>query len=684
MAQNEAQNVFRRVFLIFSTMWVIKGIDGLSEYFDIDGIFVTDTNQTTELIEFHSQGGWQILSSPGAKIIHIKIFLSTTHDSDLYLGFTNTSVECTNVTDQYSLNQIGNYRKADVSLRNGGLYNICLFKSPGVSVWINATPFTQLSIKFQPASFQLSVWLTSILIVILQFLSGLCSALNIGLMALDPGDLRIIMEAGNAKQRKHAKSVYRLRSHGNFLLISILICNTAFNAVNTVLLESLVEGLAASIIATIMITIFGEIVPQAIGSRFAIRLGAVTAPFTAIMMIITSIVSWPMGKLLDFVLGKQPPAAYPREKVQVLLREQVPGVKDYETAMISGLLGLESKNAKNHMRRLNDVFMVDYDAILDENLYIQICESGYSRIPVYKGERPNIVGVLHIKDLSLLGTYGHSTVGSVCDEFKLPFARCRGDTNMNNLLLSIKEAKSHMVIVHDENNPHTNFAIAYRCIAIEDIIEELLAFDILDEFDKSDEEKNKRLTSRRTLVRVRESLSIQLKAAAFRLMRTLEPFGEDEMAEHILSELIEECYFVTVHGYNTTLYKYKKPADYFILIISGRAIVELPEEGIHTEAGPFTYFGLHALIPPNLDEDSQSLSLLSNRQQILYFPEFSLYTTEKTGYIKIDKFQWIKACRVTPSKYTNLTTQKSRSLTSNASLNEESVPVGLPARRSSE
>ncbi|KAL7676780.1 hypothetical protein ACOME3_003030 [Neoechinorhynchus agilis] len=473
----------------------------------------------------------------------------------------------------------------------------------------------------------------------------MCSGLNLGLLSLDISDLRIIMEAGSSTERRYAKIVYHLRSKGNMLLVAIVLSNSAFNAVNTIILESRLKGIGASIASTILITVFGEVVPQAVFSRFSLAVGAVTSWITRTLMFVTSPFSWPVGKLLDYILGKEPPSSYPREKVQILLKEQIPGVKEYEREMISGLLGLESKCVRDYMKVIEDVFMVDSDLIFDEGLYLRICESGYSRVPVYQGDRSNILGVLHIKDLALYKVYGQRTVGEVCGSFDLPFIRCKASTNMNELLFNLKEngkrGKSHMLVVEEDGPPENHKVIGI--ITMEDIIEEMLTFEILDEFDKNDEEKKKRFAAREIHKTSQSLLSIRMKLAAFRKMATLEPFCEKRMSSDSLNRLIERCYRVSSQGTRTVFYERNTSADFFLFIVSGKAVLEVGAEKLKFDAGPFTHYGINALV------SSQHLSTqwdsLSTRESNRFIPTFSLYCDNSIGYIKVDRSEWVDACR---------------------------------------
>ena len=73
----------------------------------------------------------------------------------------------------------------------------------------------------------------------------------------------------------------------------------------TIFLDDLTSGTVAIVGATAGIVVFGEIIPQAICSRHGLMIGFRTLPLTYIFMFVTGILSFPLGKLLDYVLGDE-------------------------------------------------------------------------------------------------------------------------------------------------------------------------------------------------------------------------------------------------------------------------------------------------------------------------------------------------------------------------------------------
>jgi hypothetical protein len=86
------------------------------------------------------------------------------------------------------------------------------------------------------------------------------------------------------------------------------------------------------------------------------------------------------------------------------------------------------------------------------------------------------------------------------------------------------------------------------------------------------------------------------------------------------------------------LYQYGKVSNFFILVLSGEATLEVGKEQLEFPAGPFAYFGINALLSgcetadQILNEDSQ------NRKP--YIPDFSLRVDDRCVYMKIERDLW--------------------------------------------
>ena len=308
-----------------------------------------------------------------------------------------------------------------------------------------------LTIVVQPPAAELiPLWLNIIFIVVLMIMSGLFSGLNLGLMALDPTTLKIIMESGSTRQRSHAKVIYRVRKHGNYLLCTLLLGNVLVNSTLTVLLNSVIgNGVYAVVSSTIAIVIFGEIVPQAICSRHGLVIGAYTIWITYIFMVVTFPLSFPISVILNCILGKEIGAVYKREQLLELLKvtQGHHGLERDEVDIIAGALEFKKKTVEDVMTKFDDVYCIDVQSVLDFKTMREIYESGFSRIPVYEGDKQNIVGLLFVRDLAFVDPDDETPLTSLLSFYNHEVRFIFNDSRLDDILHEFTQGKYHLAIV---------------------------------------------------------------------------------------------------------------------------------------------------------------------------------------------------------------------------------------------
>ncbi|XP_061880404.1 metal transporter CNNM4 isoform X1 [Entelurus aequoreus] len=488
----------------------------------------------------------------------------------------------------------------------------------------------------------LPIWLQIILISFLLVLSGMFSGLNLGLMALDPMELRIVQSCGTEKEKRYARKIEPIRRKGNYLLCSLLLGNVLVNTTLTILLDDLTNsGFGAVIASTVGIVIFGEIVPQALCSRHGLAVGANTILVTKLFMLLTFPLSWPISKLLDCVLGQEIGTVYNREKLVEMLRVTEPYndlVKE-ELNMIQGALELRTKTVEDVMTPIGNCFMIHSDALLDFNTMSEIMESGYTRIPVYEGERSNIVDVLFVKDLAFVDPDDSTTLKTITKFYNHPVHFVFHDTKLDSMLEEFKKGKSHLAIVQKVNNEGDGdpFYEVLGLVTLEDVIEEIIKSEILDESDQYTDNrtrkkvapnKNKRdFSAFKHESESKVKVSPQLLLAAHRFLATeVAFFNPTQISDKVLlrilrhPDVIQEIKFnesekCSPHHY---VYQRGKPVDFFILILQGRVEVEAGNENMKFETGPFSYYGIMALSAP--------LLVAPPHPRLVSFKRFSLFS----------------------------------------------------------
>ncbi|CAL8340331.1 unnamed protein product [Arctogadus glacialis] len=470
----------------------------------------------------------------------------------------------------------------------------------------------------------LPLWFQCILLCCLLVLSGMFSGLNLGLMALDPMELRIVQSCGTEKEKKYARKIEPIRRKGNYLLCSLLLGNVLVNTTLTILLDDLIgSGLGAVVASTVGIVIFGEIVPQALCSRHGLAVGANTIMVTKFFMLVTFPVSFPVSKLLDVLLGQEIGTVYNREKLVGMLKVTEPynDLVREEMNMIQGALELRNKTVEDVMTPIGDCFMMVSDAVLDFDTMSEVMESGYTRIPVFDGERSNIVDILYVKDLAFVDPDDCTTLKTITKFYNHPVHFVFHDTKLDAMLEEFKKGKSHLAIVQKVNNEGEGdpFYEVLGLVTLEDVIEEIIKSEILDESDlytdnknrkKVDPNKNKRdFSAFKNDGDSQVKISPQLMLAAHRFLATeVSLFSPFLVTEKVLLRILRHPDVIQEVKFNDSdkrsphhfVYQRGRPVDYFILILQGRVEVEAGHENMKFETGPFSFYGVMALSTPSL------------------------------------------------------------------------------------
>jgi metal transporter CNNM len=286
----------------------------------------------------------------------------------------------------------------------------------------------------------LPLWLQICIITVLLSCSALFSGLNLGLMSLDKTELEILKNSGTPREKKYAKSIAPLRRRGNHLLCTILLGNVLVNNTLTILLDDLIgTGYLAIFGATAAIVIFGEIIPQAVCSRYGLAIGAKTVWFTWLFIVLTFPVSYPISKILDLILGEEMGTVYNRDRLRELIRVTGTDLVKDEVEIIKGALELSKKTVKDIMTKIDDVYMIECSAVLDFQTMSDIIKAGYSRIPVYEKERQRIVGLLNSKDLTFIDPDDKTPLQTVMKFYSHPLLDVFDDTKLNAMLEEFKK-----------------------------------------------------------------------------------------------------------------------------------------------------------------------------------------------------------------------------------------------------
>lgn len=271
------------------------------------------------------------------------------------------------------------------------------------------------------------------------------------------------------------------------VVAGIVLCATMWIIVPSISGElQLSTPLAIAIVLGIsfLTLILGTVVPEAVGSAYAMLLiGLLATPLRILTILFSPLSSLLLGisTLLARAFGSDRLVnTVTEEEIMTLVNAGNTGgtIEDEEREMIFSVMQLDETYAREIMVPRIDVEAVDVTTSLTDALDT-FMRTGFSRIPVYEDNIDNIVGLLYAKDLLNLwhtsSLEGHSARELVRSAYFIPETRAADD-----LLRDLQARNVHMAIVVDEYGGTSGL------VTIENIMEEIVG-DIRDEYDLNEE-----------------------------------------------------------------------------------------------------------------------------------------------------------------------------------------------------
>ncbi|KAL0388667.1 UNVERIFIED_CONTAM: DUF21 domain-containing protein, partial [Sesamum radiatum] len=332
---------------------------------------------------------------------------------------------------------------------------------------------------------------------LLVLFAGIMSGLTLGLMSLGLVDLEILQRSGTPTEKKQAAAILPVVQKQHQLLVTLLLCNAAAMEALPIYLDKIFNQYLAIILSVTFVLFFGEVIPQAICTRYGLAVGANFVCLVQILMIISYPISYPIGKftvngtlmlikghsirykvecagqanthclsfpdgwsamsladmnltlILDCALGHNEALfRRPQLKALVSIHSQEAGkggeLTHDETTIISGALDLTEKTAEAAMTPIESTFSLDVNSKLDWEAMGKILARGHSRVPVYSGNPKNIIGLLLVKSLLTVRAETETPVSAVSIR-RIP--RVPADMPLYDILNEFQKGSSHMAAV---------------------------------------------------------------------------------------------------------------------------------------------------------------------------------------------------------------------------------------------
>jgi Mg2+/Co2+ transporter CorB len=331
-------------------------------------------------------------------------------------------------------------------------------------------------------------WVTLAAIIVLIMLSGFFSGSETALTAVSRARMHSLENNGEAK----AGMVNKLIERRDRLIGTLLIGNNLVNILASSLATSLLLnafGESGVVIATLVMTatlvVFAEVLPKswAISTpdRFAMFVAPIIRPFVLVVgplsSFINGIVRYMLG-LFGVNLASDESMLLPHEEIRgaVDLLHREGSVVKADRDRLGGVLDLGELEVSDVMVHRTSIQLLNADDTSEENVKM-ILASPYTRLPVWRGETDNIIGVIHAKDVlrALADVNNKSSSIDIMKIAQKPWF-VPDTTNLKDQLNAFLRRKAHVAIVVDE------YGEVEGLVTLEDILEEIVG-EIADEHD---------------------------------------------------------------------------------------------------------------------------------------------------------------------------------------------------------
>jgi CBS domain containing-hemolysin-like protein len=311
--------------------------------------------------------------------------------------------------------------------------------------------------------------------------SFLCSVAEAVILSMSSAFVSVSMNKG----QQSGVILHQLSEDINRPLAAILTLNTIAHTMGAagagaqaaVVFGDAYLGLASAVL-TLLILVFSEIIPKTLGATYWRQLAAPTAYFLKYLVLILYPFVQLSNKLTSRFTDESPLKGLSRGELHAMAEmSHKEGLLEHQEAnILQSMLSLDTLTVKDAMTHRIVVFKVAEDMSVT-TFFHKHASTTYSRIPVYEdGESEKVSGFVIKSDLFLAQARGNGH--KLLSEYRKDMVVLLSSTPLAETFQHFLQSRTHMLLVIDE------YGGMEGILTLEDLLESLLGFEIVDEKDK--------------------------------------------------------------------------------------------------------------------------------------------------------------------------------------------------------
>lgn len=325
---------------------------------------------------------------------------------------------------------------------------------------------------------ELSLEILFAILAVLLLLSAFFSSTETGMMSLNRYRLKHLRKKGH----KGARRAARLLKRPDRLISLILIGNNLVNFVAASLFTVIVIrlwGEAASVvigpvILTLVFLIFAEITPKTIAAFYPEKIAFPASVILVPLLKILYPLVWFINNITNSLLKlfgidtrKQNEENISQDELRTIVGDAGPHIPQRHQGMLLNILDLEQVTVEDIMIPRNEVIGIDLDDD-DDRLLEQLRTIEFTRIPVFKDDINNVVGIFHQRNVSrVIDEHGTIDRRSLMNQIREPYFTPEA-TPLHTQLVNFQQQQRRFGIVVDE------YGVVQGVVTLEDILEEIV------------------------------------------------------------------------------------------------------------------------------------------------------------------------------------------------------------------